>query len=38
MKTRTQMYSELIHFVAGDALDKMSTAEMAKLYNQLCGE
>lgn len=32
--TRDEMYMELIHFVAGDALDKLTDAEMEELYKK----
>ena len=33
---RNKMYNELVHFVAGDALDKMSDAELKNLYEKFC--
>ena len=34
--SRDQMYNKLVHFVSGDALDKMSYAELKNLYEKFC--
>ena len=35
---RLQLYSELIHYTAGDYLDTLTTEEMAELYNSIFGK